>query len=138
MKRMTVAMLRRGCERLGPLVLALSALPACASEDSDELAAPAPGRARARPLARLQRARDALRVAQNAACDGAASCDDGLECTLDACVAGVCVNAVAAGTTCGNGGTCDGAGQCVAGVCDADAICAPGLTCLVGICVAIL
>ncbi len=47
-------------------------------------------------------------------CLGAAQCEDGNDCTQDLCTAGACGNPdETAGTSCGTGDACDGAGTCV-------------------------
>ncbi len=61
-------------------------------------------------------------------CTTDAECDDGDPCTRDTCEAGSCKHPSAgAGTTCGGGLTCDGAGKCAA--CAADADCGGATAC---------
>ena len=75
-------------------------------------------------------------------CSLDSECDDGNECTADACLEGSCSFDAAAqsGEDCGtNGGTCDGAGTCVEppGSCDG-VNCADGEFCFVGTCFAVV
>ncbi len=70
-------------------------------------------------------------------CTGPADCDDGSECTDDACVAGTCERTPRGmGASCtlasGDAGRCDGAGTCVA--CLAARDCPPCGTCEVAVC----
>jgi subtilisin len=63
-----------------------------------------------------------------APCLGAAECDDGNECTLDACMAGECISTAVADDGACSAGLCCG-GECVATACAVDADCSDGDSC---------
>jgi hypothetical protein len=69
-------------------------------------------------------------------CATAADCNDSNECTVDACVGGVCQNTPAADdTTCDAGASICCGGSCVAAACTVDLDCDDGDTCSTDTCI---